>query len=307
MYNNHRLINILITRSYKMADIKNIDEIVEYFEILERDSSEHTVRSYKIALNSLVDFVNANSITDLTALTSKDMREFQTHLLGKGLARSSVNARMRPIHAFYEFLLDADIVEKNPCSKVKRLKEGERLPNFISESEWVAIMNACDNIQDKFAMVFMRYTGLRRSEVVNVKVSDIVDNEYIRVIGKGDREELVGPLPDMVMEMMEKYLETHRGEYLISSKIDGTKITPETLRLKVKTIIKKAGLPEDRISAISCHSFRHTFVSNMVAEGNGMSSVQKNARHKSAHTTERYTHVVDQAARRAFKNQNVVI
>jgi integrase/recombinase XerC len=284
------------------------DEIQEYFDLLEQDKSKHTIRRYKSALYSMITFFGIENIHDVRSLTPKLMVEYRKHLLdkpikgtGKKLSKTSINSDMLCISAFFHFLIKKEYITKNPLKGVSQLKTGERNPIYFDNSEWEKMVSVSD-LREKFLLVFMRATLLRRAELVNVKLSDIRDN-YVTVIRKRDKQQRIGPLPVEVMNMMTEYLKTHKGEYLFTSTRGHHQLSAETIRAMVKNIATRAKLDPERIKVLTPHKIRHTGITYLLASGAGLKTVQAMAAHSNSATTLLYSHVVNEVVEEAFKNQ----
>lgn len=297
------------TSSIELAEKEILmPEYYEYFDEIEsavtiKSKSAHTVRSYKYAIVDFLDNLNITGLEGIKTLTSKDIRQYRNSIIQtKKVSAATINTRFRAINAFLNWLHGNEYIEKNPMDNIKFLEEGERLDDYITDEEWDALIQGCETIEEKFLLVFMRSTGFRRSEVVNVKLTDIKDG-YVYTIGKRNKEAKIR-LPDNVIELMNEYLKDHKGEYLFISRRGNHQLTPESIRLRIRKIAENAGIDPERVKEIHPHIIRHTFITNL-ALNNEVKTVQSAARHSSPQTTLGYMHPVREAVDNATKNQKI--
>ena len=295
----------------------NIDEINEYFTMLSLDKSKHTVSSYMRAVEKFINFLNIQTLEDLDAVTPLDCRKFQEKLKnteikpGKMMAKSSINANVRPLKVIFNWLVEQEYLEKSPFDKVKALKQEKKIPVFLSEEETIAIINACESLLDKMLIVLFVTTGMRREEIASLKLSQ-VDDCSINVYGKGSKEREVF-LQDEVCDLFREYMKVRNrkpkykaSEYAFVSR-NGKKFTGAGLWYKIKTLAIKSGIPEERAKKISPHSLRHTFTANMIESGADIRVIQGALGHSSLSTTERYAHLRNTALASAMRNQKSVL
>jgi len=287
-----------------------IPEIKEYFVMMEMDKSPHTVASYERSVDKFFSFLNIQTLQDLEVVTPLDCRNFQAKLK-ETLTKSSVNANVRPLKALFNWLVEQEYLESSPFNKVKALKEGKKIPVFLSEEETHAMINACQNLLDKMLVVLFISTGLRRNEIAGLKLDQLKECS-IYVAGKGSKEREVF-LQDDVCELLKQYLATRNrkprnrnSEYLFVSR-NGKNFTGSGILYKIKQIALQAGIPEERASAISPHSLRHTFTANMIESGADIRVIQGALGHSSLSTTERYAHLRNSALQSAMRNQKSIL
>jgi len=287
-----------------------IIEVNEYFVMLGMDKSSHTIESYKRAADKFFNFLNIQTLEDLKAVTPLDCRNFQAKLK-ETLAKSSVNANIRPLKALFNWLVEQEYLDNSPFDKVKALKEAKKIPVFLSEKETLAMVNACQNLLDKTLVVLLVTTGLRRNEIANLKLDQLKECS-IYVEGKGSKEREVF-LQDDVCELLKQYLamrnrkpRNRNSEYLFVSR-NGKNFTGSGILYKIKQIAIQAGIPEERASSISPHSLRHTFTANMIESGADIRVIQGALGHSSLSTTERYAHLRNSALESAMRNQKSIL
>lgn len=288
----------------------NIAEIEEYLGTLRIDKSPATLSVYEIAINKLFSFLDVKTFDDIKNITSSDCRRHQTKMKEDGLQASSINTHMRPIRAMFNWLIENEYLETSPLSKVKDLKTPKKVLSYLSEEESILMVNACKNILDKLIIVLFITTGMRRNELISLKMSDFVGNHII-VNGKGSKQRKLILQPE-VCDLMNKWIKIrnkkygNKTEYLIVSKM-GDKFSGHSISAKIKTIMQLAGFSEERIQQIHTHSLRHTFVANLFESGADIFTAQSALGHQNLATTQIYAHIRNSALDRAMLNQKSIL
>ncbi len=278
-------------------------ELEEYYKVIS-SLSEHTIKSYESSLESFFDYLKIKTLNDLKKVSTEDVSDWMRHLSknpnakNEDTAKSSANARFRVVKAFYNWLIEMGYVDLSPCDAVRRFKEAKNVKTYLTDEEWSSMLLKCKNIKQRLMLAMVLYTGLRRKELVDIKIHDIAGNRLV-VHGKG-RKERVLVLNSYVLDLIKEYLTTREDncEYLFVSKKKGFgdykngeahPISEESFRQVVKKAAENAGIEEHRIKKIAPHTLRRTFAVNL-AKSYGASSfqIQKALGHESVRTTEIY-------------------
>jgi integrase/recombinase XerD len=271
-------------------------EYEEFMSVVKSDKSPHTIISYKANLDAFFSSLKISSVSDIKILSANAIREYMNTSKNNGLKDSSVNARIRVIKAFFNWLIENNYLENSPMAGVHTFKETKKIATILTKEERNNIILSCgSNIKLKLMMAMMLYTGMRREEVTNIRVDDIIDGK-IKVRGKGRKERLLAINP-YVLGLLESYLNSRDSdfEYLFysrkgfgddSGKIH--KLTPEAIRYSVKKAARLAGIDEKRIESISCHSMRRTFSCDLARSGASSFQLMKALGHSQISTTQRY-------------------
>lgn len=287
----------------------SITEVQDYLDFVQLDKSSCTVNSYELAIRKFFEFLNINAFEDIKNITPNDCRKFQAYIVTSGSKKSSANQYVRALKAFFNFLLENESIDRNPFNVVKFLKQEKTIPVFLSEVEISTMVNACEKVDDLPILALLLTTGLRRNELVTLKLSDIVDG-HILVNGKGSKQRNL-PLQDQVISVLNKYIEyrnnkySDKVEYLFVSKM-GCGYSGEAIRLRIQTIGKRAGIPQERLEKIHVHSMRHTFCANMIDSGAEMRVIQGSMGHSNIKTTQIYAHLRDSTLDAAMLNQKSI-
>lgn len=287
-----------------------LKQIEEYLNNVKMDKSPQTVAQYTISISKLSDFFELESFETLKNMTLSDCRKYQTFLSQSGIKKSSVNAYIRPLKAMFTWFVDNEYLDNSPFDKIKSLKTPKSMPVFLTHEEISAMFGACKTLTDKLIFGLLVTTGLRRSELTNLKIDDI-DGQHILPMGKGDKSRrliLQPEIDDLLCEYLEYRKENNiNSEYLLISKT-GNKFSGESIRQKIQSIGKRAGIPEQRLSTIHPHSLRHSYAANMLESGADIKVLQVGLGHASMNTTsEIYAHVRDTVLDNAMLNMRSIV
>lgn len=280
--------------------------ILEYFSMLSRDKSPHTVRAYANSINLFFGiFPTHKDMESIEKLSLKNMRDFQNTLLEKELSNSSVNSHTRNIRAFFNWLVANEYISKSPMENLKDLKVGKRLPEYLTDEEVNKMFKACETLEDKLMFSMLINLGVRRSELINIKCEDIDQFQNIRVCGKGDKERSLY-VEDGTFKLLQEYMINHDGEYLFESRVNkGKPISGETVRLKLLGMARRAGFDEERVEMIHPHILRHSCATRLVDEGVDIRVIQEILGHSDIQTSIRYSHVKSSKVQEAMNKRGI--
>src|SRR6056300_1123870 len=249
---------------------------------IEKGLSNNTVSSYKNDIKSFFLWLDENSFNPLN-INASDANNYVSKLFGDGLKSSSVNRKISII--------------KSPIADIVMPKQEKYLPVSMSEEEVERLLNSPDlNIQierrDKAMIEVLYATGIRISELTNLKLTDLdINRSVLKVFGKGSKERLV-PFGEKAAESINLYLKDRKDlkskEIFLSNR--GTKISRGAFWQRIKIYIKRANL---KIS-ISPHTLRHAFATHLLNRGADLRSVQILLGHSDLSTTQIYTHIAKQ-------------
>lgn len=249
-------------------------------------------------LRKLMEYVGTRDL-ELTDVKHEDLLDFIACLHGLGISPRSQARIISGIRSFYKYLLIEEYIEQDPCELIELPNLGRHIPEVLSVDEIDRIVNAIDDSKDEAqrdrAIIEVLYgCGLRVSELVNLKLTDISwKEEFVRVIGKGNKQRLA-PISTRALKQIEYYLpfrssiDVKKGEedYLFISK-RGKHLSRITVFHIVKVLAERAGITKD----ISPHTFRHSFATHLLERGANLRAIQVMLGHESISTTEIYTHM----------------
>lgn len=274
----------------------------EYLSVLklEKNLSENTVTSYRNDIGSFINYLEEKKISDLSEIKIKHLNNFFELLYELGLSSTSAARYHSSIKGFLNYLFNSGYITENPIDKITPPKLAKNLPQVLTVAEVESILSKPD-IEDKFglrdkAVLELLYAcGLRVSELINLKISDLFFNdEIIRVLGKGSKERLV-PVGSSAIRWINEYLK--RSRPLLEKKsvsanclflnTRGTKFSRMGIWKIVDRYLKEAAIHKD----VHPHTFRHSFATHLLEGGADLRAVQEMLGHSDISTTQIYTHI----------------
>ncbi|MDB4534253.1 site-specific tyrosine recombinase XerD, partial [Vicingaceae bacterium] len=278
---------------------------------LELSLSQNSIEAYLRDVEKFVQYLELQEIDVAPEKVEQNQVEgFLQWISEVGLNARSQARILSGLKAFYKYLLIEDIIELAPTELLESPKIGRKLPEVLSIEEINQIINAVDLSKDEGernkAMLEVLYScGLRVSELISLKISDLLlDEGFIRVIGKGDKERIT-PIGSVAIKHIKIYVNTKRNHM---NKIDkdsedilflnrrGKQLT----RVMIFTIIKKLAEKAGITKTVSPHTFRHSFATHLVEGGADLRAIQEMLGHESITTTEIYTHLDREYLRQAI-------
>ncbi|MCQ2265213.1 MAG: tyrosine recombinase XerD, partial [Bacteroidales bacterium] len=259
---------------------------------LERSMSPKTVEAYIHDIEKLNNFLSGRK--NLEEVQLEDLQDFMASLYDDKMAARSQARIISGLKSFYHFLLFEHLIEHDPTELLDTPKIGRHLPEVLSIPEIEAILNTIDlstaeGHRNKAIIEVMYGCGLRVSEVVNFRLSNLYFTEnYIRIIGKGDKERLV-PIGQTAQKAINLYIEGQRQQIKIKKGEEdfvflnrrGARLTREMIFMMIKKTAEEAGVTK----TISPHTFRHSFATHLVEGGADLRAVQEMLGHESITTT----------------------
>lgn len=286
-----------------------INEIETYLTTLKLGNlSEQTLRSYRKDLQKLSDYFNITSFADIEALTVADFQNFYS---AQTIKASSLNALIRNMSAFFNWMNENETLKSQEFFKVKfgknRFVKTEKKEKMILTAEETEnLIKGGANIQEKFMLCLMAYTGIRRNGVVNIKMSDI-DGCKIAILGKGNKKYNVY-LDEVLCSMLSMYnaQRDSDSEYLFYSERgligeDG-KLSTASVYNRVKSAGLRAGISPERLDNLTPHRLRGTAITRLIILF-GLDVAQRVANHASPATTLIYDESKDELVKKALMGQ----
>ena len=287
-----------------------IDKEIKNFKTYlqnEKRYPETTITSYLDDLEIYKKYIKGN-IVDYKTITKEEIRGFLKDLDSKEYAKTTISRILSSLRHFYSYLVINKVTKANPFKLIKNPKREKHLPNFLQPNELQEIFDSIEletplGIRNRLIIELLYATGLRVSELVDLKLNDIDEgNKEIRVLGKGSKERIVffGDYALKYLKMYEKdsrpeLLNGKSSEYLILNK-DGEQITTRGVEVIINKIVNEAALKHN----ISPHVIRHTFATDLLNNGADLKSVQELLGHSSLSTTQIYTHITNERLRSVY-------
>jgi integrase/recombinase XerC len=273
----------------------------------ERNVSPHTLNAYQSDLTLFAEFL-ASIGAAWQAVDRATLRRYVVSLQAEGAARATIARKLACLRSFYRFAQREAVVERNPAQHVLTPRRGERLPNVLTVQEMASMLLVPDlgtpqGLRDRAILELLYAAGLRVSELVALDFNGIDwGRAEARIWGKGSKERIV-VLGQLALTALKRYIE-HGRPALAAGKSSGAlfihrrggRLSDRSVRELVGTYARLAGI--DR--AVSPHTLRHTFATHMLDGGADLRVVQELLGHSNLATTQMYTHVSQQQARRIY-------
>ncbi|MCZ6703440.1 MAG: site-specific tyrosine recombinase XerD [Ignavibacteria bacterium] len=267
---------------------------------LERNLSGNTISSYKNDITSLLHYLSERGISDPSDITFSHLIEFFKTLSEVCLSNSTAARYFSSIKSFFKYLFEIKYIQENPIERLSSPKLAKSLPVVLTIEEIDSIITEPDaknklGLRDKALLELLYACGLRVSELINLKISDLfLKEEVIRVFGKGSKERIV-PIGSSAITWIENYLLNSRPLLEKKSKSESILLlnnrATKLSRMGVWKIIDKhtktAGIKKD----VHPHTFRHSFATHLLEGGADLRAVQEMLGHADISTTQIYTHI----------------
>ena len=289
--------------------IKEDSNLESFFNYLfvEKGLSHNTVIAYETDIIAFLFWSKKYKNLKYIDLKETQVNEYITHLFKSGLKSSSVNRKISSLKALYIYLTKKNKIDISPITQIVTPKQEKYLPTSMSEDEVEKLLNSPDTSKriekrDK-AMIEMLYaTGMRISELTNLKVIDIdTQRSVVKVLGKGSKERLI-PFGESALESLSHYLsdrgESNSKEVFLSNR--GTKLNRVSFWKRIKIYLSRENLKE----SISPHTLRHAFATHLLNRGADLRSVQLLLGHSDLSTTQIYTHIAKQRLGEVLKKHH---
>jgi integrase/recombinase XerD len=266
---------------------------------LEKGLADNSVFAYQNDVVKLKEFSEARKL-DALQIQTKDLKEFLAELYDLGLSARTQARIISGVKQFFGFLMLEDIRSDDPSELLEMPRIGRKLPEVLTIEEIDELIAAIDmskkeGHRNKAMLETLYSCGLRVSELINLKFSDLFFEEgFIRVIGKGNKERIV-PISDQVEHEITLYNDAIRrhqdikpgNENIVFLNRRGVQLT----RVMIFTIIKNLAEAIQLKKTISPHTFRHSFATHLIEGGANLRAIQDMLGHESITTTEIYTHL----------------
>jgi integrase/recombinase XerD len=265
---------------------------------MERGLSPNTLSAYRADLTALDRWLQARDTSALVA-NRADVLGFIAWRVEGGARPRSTARQLSSFRRFFRYLMRDGLITEDPTAQIAMPKIGRSLPRSLTEEEVESLLNAPEvedplGNRDRCMLEVLYATGLRVSELVNLRSSHVNMNQgVLRIVGKGDRERLI-PLGEEAVDWLQKFIVGARQEILLERQTDylfptrrGDRMTRQAFWHIIKRYAHKAGVAK----ALSPHTLRHAFATHLLNHGADLRVVQMLLGHSDLSTTQIYTHV----------------
>lgn len=285
-----------------MSSFKIMQELIDTFLnylFVERGLSNNTISSYRIDLVHYINFLKNNHIESLSKVTRQQIRDFMLFQKDNGLSAGSISRGIVAIKVFHRFLLRERILTQDPTELIESPRLWKRIPDVLSLNEVELLLEIpnlrqTQGIRDKAILELMYATGMRVSEIVNLRLDQInLDVGFLRCLGKGRKERII-PLGKKAILAIQRYLKLTRKKLLKNKATanlflnrSGKKISRQSLWKIIKKYAKLTKIKKE----IRPHTLRHSFATHLLERGADLRIVQELLGHVNISTTQIYTHI----------------
>ncbi len=276
-----------------------IDSFINYLEF-EKKASPHTVSAYRRDLTQLEEFLAISfEINDISTALHPELRAWVIDLVDSGLGTTTVNRKIATLRSYYKFLLRSRIISSDPTYKLKGLKNPKKLPEFIQEETILAVLEESvykpdfEGQRDRMVMEFLYLTGVRLSELIGLRWSDInLIEDSVKVLGKRKKERIIPITKGLKQNILlykkvfeERFSKVDQSEYFIVSNQH-----KQSYPMMVFRIVRHYLDLFAQTSKRSPHVLRHTFATHLLNKGADLNAVKDLLGHASLAATQVYTH-----------------
>lgn len=281
---------------------------------MENGLSENTLSAYRNDLAGFASWMSGGG-KKLRAAETQDIQCYLSTLFESGQKTRSAARLLSTLRRFYSFLLREKLIATNPTLLLESPKSGRALPGTLNEQQVEQLLEAPDEtddlgLRDRAMLELLYATGLRVTELISLKLSQVmIEPGALKIIGKGDKERLV-PVGEVALAWLARYLNNARpalmqGRPKMSNAVFITRrastMTRQAFWYMIKRYARKAGIPAD---CLSPHTLRHAFATHLLNHGADLRVVQMLLGHSDISTTQIYTHVADQRLRELYNTHH---
>jgi len=277
--------------------------------LLEKRYSKHTVKAYRTDLSLFQAYLHDIYEFPIHKATHAMIRSWLVEELNNGNSARTVNRKITTLKSFYKYLIKEQQIKINPTLKISSSKTSKKLPQFVSLSDMNDLLDKLQfdesycGSRDKLMIEIFYSTGIRLSELINIKIKDVDSQKgQIKVLGKRNKERII-PLTKELKNTIEKYMSLRLKakaidpSYLLLAD-SGKKLNPSMVYRKVNTLLQDVTTLDKK----SPHILRHTFATHMLNNGADLNVIKELLGHASLSATEVYTHNSIDKLKEIFNN-----
>ena len=281
---------------------------LDYLLLVKRYSS-HTVKAYRTDLKLFESYLKDIYSISIDKANHAMIRSWLVKELNKGNSARTVNRKITTLKSFYKYLFKEQKIKQNPTSRISYSKTSKKLPQFVGLSDMNELLDKLkfeenfSGFRDKLIIEVFYSTGIRLSELINIKSTDVdCLKSQIKVLGKRNKERII-PLTKELQKSIEGYMILRNKQKVIDRSYlfltdSGKKLNPSMVYRKVNKILNNVTTLEKK----SPHVLRHTFATHMLNNGADLNVIKELLGHASLSATEVYTHNSIDQLKEIFKN-----
>jgi integrase/recombinase XerC len=285
-----------------------VNDFLAYIQY-ERRGSPHTVVAYKTDLEQYVSFLFSQN-QSIEQATHRDIRNWQISLIEKNDTARTINRKISALKAFYQFMLRNKYLKTNPIDKVIMPKQSKRLTHFVSEQdmdtvfEYLEFSNDFEGKRDRMILELFYATGIRLSEMMQVKKGDLdLYSGTIKIFGKRKKERII-PITPQVVRLLQEYINFLEKDFGFVNYNENIFVTNKGKPIYSKLIYRIVRKYLDAATTIdkrSPHVIRHTFATHLLDNGADLLAIKELLGHSSLAATQVYTHTSIEKIKKTYK------
>ena len=260
----------------------------------EKRYSQNTIDAYKRDLLQFINYADVKKINEFNELSTTFIRGWIINMYEDKKKAKSINRKLAALRTFYKWLRKEELVSINPIAKIQGPKNEKRLPAFAKESELQSekldklFADTLDGKRDKLIFELFYQTGIRLSELIDLKVQNVSD-ESIKVIGKRNKERII-PISKELHYQIRTYIQNKNKQFGESPFVFSLKFGKKMYPMLVYRIINQYLSIATNLDKTSPHVLRHTFATHMLNRGTGLETLKDLLGHANLSATQIYTH-----------------
>ena len=268
-----------------------MNEFLNYLKD-ERNYSDKTILNYKMDLENFYNYINKKKTKKIDF---DFLQEYIENLYQKKYSTKSIQRHISSLKSYFKFLYNKNYINVNPAELLCLPKNEIKLPNYLTIIDLEKIYELDLSLRDKLIVELLYSTGIRLSELVNIKISDInFYDKTIKVLGKGNKERYV-LFGSVCSKLLKEYINNENRVYLLLNK-NGNKLSERGVEYIIEKIFKSVNVH----AKLTPHTLRHTFATHMLDNGCDLVTVQKLLGHSDLSTTSIYTHISNEHLRTTY-------
>ncbi|MBO0481985.1 site-specific tyrosine recombinase XerD [Candidatus Enterococcus courvalinii] len=287
------------------------EELSEYLHYLniERGLSANTRKSYERDLEQYLHFMEEKKITSWQMVDRYLVIQYLEKLHEEQKATATITRMISSLRRFHQFLRQERYTDHDPMQHIDTPKKAQKLPSTLTLKEVETLIETPDTsktlgIRDRAILEVMYATGMRVSELINLKLGDLhLSLGLLQTIGKGDKERII-PLGDYAIQWLERYLDEARpllvkdtSELHVFVNNHGKGLSRQGIWKNLKQLVQQAGIRKD----VTPHTLRHSFATHLLENGADLRTVQELLGHADISTTQIYTHITKKRMTDVYK------
>jgi len=277
----------------------HIDKFIEYLQF-EKRFSQNTLTAYKKDLSQFTEFtLSEYQIKGIEEVSHHMIRSWIVHLVGELVSSVTIKRKLSALKSYFKYLLKDGMIKENPMMKINAPKSNKRLPEFVGKDNMESLFENIDfddgfiGQRDKLIIEMFYLTGMRLSELINLKDSDIdIHNQQIKVLGKRNKERII-PFSFVLQNSIENYLKIREKDIIKGEQNSFFFVTQKGNKVYEKLVYRVVNSYLGKVSTLrkkSPHVLRHTFATHMLNNGADLNAIKELLGHASLAATQIYTH-----------------